>query len=249
MDLFRREIHSWYSHRLGMEMPLVQYGHWGHPLLLYPTAGADYLEYERYELIPCIAPYIIEGKCRVFSINSVNNQSWMNKEMPFADRSARQAAYSGYVEEEVVPYIRDQVKDGGARVAACGASFGAFHAANQVFRRPDLFDCLLGLSGFYDLAWLLDGYSDDRVYFNNPMWYVANIGDGEQLEALRHRCQIHLITGQGAWEVPNASRRFSALLASKGINHNLDLWGFDVPHDWPSWKRMLPHYIGERLGW
>ena len=35
MDLFRREIHSWYSHRLGMEMPLVQYGHWGHALREY----------------------------------------------------------------------------------------------------------------------------------------------------------------------------------------------------------------------
>ena len=49
--------------------------------------------------------------------------------------------------------------------------------------------------------------------------------------------------------MPNASRRFSALLANKGIPHNLDLWGFDVPHDWPTWKKMLPYYLGERLGW
>jgi esterase/lipase superfamily enzyme len=249
MDLYRREIRSWYSQRLGMEMPVVQYGHWGHPLLMFPTATADFLEYERYELIPAIAHFIVAGKVRVFSINSVNGQAWMNKEMPFPERSARQAAYSGYVEYEVVPYIRDCLKDPEARIGVSGASFGAFHAANQFFRRPDLFDCLIGMSGFYDLSWLLDGYSDENVYFNNPMWYVANLSDGRQFDLLRSSSQIHLLTGQGAWEVPNASRRFSALLANKGIPHNLDLWGFDVPHDWPTWKKMLPYYLGERLGW
>jgi esterase/lipase superfamily enzyme len=128
-------------------------------------------------------------------------------------------------------------------------SFGAFHAANQFFRRPDLFDCLIGMSGFYDLEWLLHGYSDENVYFNNPMWFVANMNDPAQLDLLRNHSQIHLISGQGAWEVPPASQRFSTLLWSKSIPHNLDLWGHDIPHDWPSWHKMLDYYIGERLGW
>ncbi|MBI5545290.1 MAG: hypothetical protein HY901_15475 [Deltaproteobacteria bacterium] len=230
-------------------MPVVQYGHWGHALLVFPTANADFLEYERYDLIGALAPHIVSGKVRVFSINSINSMSWMNKGMPMHERSGRQAAYSGYIEEEVIPFIRDCLKNSSARVAVSGASFGAFHAANQFFRRPDLFDCLIGMSGFYDLTWLLDGYSDENVYFNNPMWYLNNFHDSHQLDLLRHHSQIHLITGQGAWEVPNASRRFSSLLASKDIPHNLDLWGHDVPHDWPTWRKMLPYYVGERLGW
>lgn len=249
MDTFRREIRSWYSHRLGMEMPVVQYGHWGHALLMLPTANADFLEHERFGLIDSISHLIHAGRVRVFSINSINGHAWMNNHVPFHEKSNRQAAYSAYIEWEVVPFIRDCLKDGGARIGISGASFGAFHAANQFFRRPDLFDCLIGMSGFYDLSWLLDGYSDENVYFNNPMWYLHNLGDGGVLDTLRHRSQIHIITGQGAWEVPNASRRLSGVLNSKGIPHNLDLWGHDVPHDWPSWKRMLPHYLGERVGW
>lgn len=249
MDLFRREIRSWYSHRTNMEMPLVQYGHWGHPLLLLPTANADFLEHERFGLIDSIRGLIEAGRVRVFSVNSINSHAWMNKEVPMHERSNRQAAFSGYIEREVVPYIRDSIQNPTARIGVSGASFGAFHAANQFFRRPDLFDVLIAMSGFYDLSWLLDGYSDENVYFNNPMWYMANIGDGELLNLLRHHSQIHLLTGQGAWEVPNASRRFSAVLSSKGIPHNLDLWGHDVPHDWPTWKKMLPYYLGERLGW
>ena len=31
----RRDTTSWYSHNLGMEMPLVAYGHAGYPLLMF----------------------------------------------------------------------------------------------------------------------------------------------------------------------------------------------------------------------
>lgn len=249
MDLYRREIRSWFSHRTGMEMPIVQYGHWGHALLMLPTAQADFLEHERFGLIGSMAKLLHDGKVRIFSINSINNVAWMNHGVSMRERSNRQAGYSAYIEWEVVPYIRECLKNGSARIGITGASFGAFHAGNQFFRRPDLFDTLIGMSGFYDLSWVLNGYSDENVYFNNPMWYVENLHDGHTYDLLRHHSQIHLITGQGAWEVPNASRRFSALLHKKGVPHNLDLWGHDVPHDWPTWRKMLPYYVGNRLGW
>ena len=35
-------------------MPLVAYGHAGYPLLMFPTAAADFLEYERVYLIDAI---------------------------------------------------------------------------------------------------------------------------------------------------------------------------------------------------
>ena len=80
------------------------------------------------------------------------------------------------------------------------------------------------------------------------MSFVKNLG-GSQLDTLRNHCDIHILTGQGAYEAPHASRRFSQLLWDKGIGHNLDVWGHDVNHDWPWWRRMLDHYVGNRLGW
>ena len=29
----------------------------------------------------------------------------------------------------------------------------------------------------------------------------------------------------------------------KGIRHELDLWGYDVAHDWPSWRAQLAHHL------
>jgi esterase/lipase superfamily enzyme len=245
-----RELFGWYSPRLGLDMPIVRYGNWGHGLLLLPTAQADYLEYERFFLIKALEPLLFAGRVTVFSIDSINKHAWMNTSVHPLEAAHRQSMYSAYIEHEVVPHIRRALGDARARIGVAGASFGAFHAANQFFRRPDLFDTLIGMSGFYDLSGdYTKGYWNDDFYFNNPTSYVPNIQDGHTLDLIQNHSQIHLVTGQGSYEKPEASKRFSTLLWNKGIWNNLDLWGHDMPHDWPTWRSMLPHYVGERLGW
>jgi esterase/lipase superfamily enzyme len=243
-----RDIFGWHSPRLGLDMPIARYGGWGKALLLFPTAAADYLEHERFYLIKSLEPLIRQGRLTVFSIGSINRMAWMDRGLPVQEQARRQALFSGYVEQEVVPHIRTALQDPGARMMVAGASFGAFHAANAFFRRPDVFDTLIGMSGMYDLGpGYLQGFMNDEAYFNNPPSYVPNIHDGSQLELIS-RGQIHILTGQGQWEHPEMSQRFSDVLWSKGIWNNLDLWGHDMPHDWPTWRQMLPYYLGNRVG-
>jgi esterase/lipase superfamily enzyme len=243
-----RRIEGWSSPILGQDMPIVSYGHWGHPLLLFPTAAADFLENERFFLIKAIEPAIQAGRVRVFSINSINSQAWMDRGLPVAEQARRQALYSRYVEEEVAPYIRHICQTADIRIATSGASFGAFHAANALFRRTDLFDGVIAMSGFYDLGPdYLRGYSDDNCYFNNPAWYLPQLG-GEPLHRLQTDCKILVLTGQGAYEAPDASRQLSRILHGKGVPHRLELWGHDVEHDWPWWRKMLPYAV-DQMGW
>ena len=242
-----RHIDGWHSPRLGIHMPIVSYGYAGHPLLLFPTAQADFLENERFLLIRALESHIFAGRVRVFSIDSINQHAWMNRHVSIPECGRRQAAYAGYVEEEVVPYIRHRCYD--SRIATSGASWGAFHAANVFFRRPDLFDAVIAMSGFYDLEpSYTRGYSDDNIYFNNPVAYLSNM-HGQQLDTLRHHCQIHVLTGRGQWEAPQKSEQLSEVLSTRGIPHNFDQWGHDVAHDWPWWRKMLDHYVGSRMGW
>jgi esterase/lipase superfamily enzyme len=247
-DALPRRIDGWVSPLLGAQMPIVSYGFRGRPLLLFPTAAADFLENERFFLVKSIEPALMAGRVRLFSVDSINKLSWMDKTLPVQEQARRQDLYARYIEQEVVPYIRAVCGDPGIRVATTGASFGAFHAANTLFRRPDLFSATIAMSGFFDLGPdYLRGYSDDNCYFNNPMWYLRSI-EGPFLETLRNNCSINIVTGQGDYEAPDESRRLSELLASKGIPNNLDVWGHDVSHDWPWWRKMLPYYI-DKLGW
>ncbi|MGQ0766585.1 MAG: esterase family protein [Gemmatimonadota bacterium] len=240
-----RQIFGWRSPRLGLEMPVVSYGHAGVPILLFPTAAADFLENERFFLVKAIEDKLLRGTVRLFSIDSINAHAWMDRDVPVREQARRQALYVSYIEEELVPYMRRVCGDNSVRPLTTGASFGAFHAANTFFRRPDLFGGTIAMSGFYDLSVsYLDGFADDNVFYNNPAWYIPGLG-GQQLELLRSRSHIVIVTGQGPYEVPEASRKLSELLRAREIPHVLDLWGHDVKHDWPWWRKMLPHFLGQ----
>ena len=185
-----KRLDGWYSPILGQDMPIVTYGDRGRPLLLFPTAAADFLENERFFLVKSVEPFIQQGRLRLFSIDSINRQAWMDNTIPVPEQARRQALYMRYVEEEVVPYIRTAC-GGAARIGTAGASFGAFHAANALLRRPDLFDTLIAMSGFYDLAPdYLHGYSDDNCYYNNPVWYLPGLS-GHYLDLLRRPVPDH----------------------------------------------------------
>lgn len=242
----QRFIDGWYSPSLNRGMDIVTYGHYGFPLLMFPTAAADYLEYERFQMIDAIAGFIDAGKVKVFSINSINREAWLNRHIHPGEMAWRQVLYNKYVTDEVVPYIWNSCQ-GRLGIITTGASLGAFHAANQLFRRPDLFAGMIAMSGAYDIRGYYHGdYYNDNIYFNNPVDYLPNM-EGEYLHMLRHKQHIHIVTGQGAYENPDASRRLSQILSQKGIPHELDLWGYDMPHDWPTWRSMLPHYLATRF--
>lgn len=241
-----RDIGGWHSPILGMTMPIVRYGDRGRPLLLFPTTAADFLENERFWLVKSVEPLIQVGRIQVFSIDSIDRWAWLDRSLPVPEQARRQALYSKYVEKEVVPHVRRVCGDPDLRLGATGASFGAFHAANAVFRRPDCFDTLIAMSGFYDLAPdYLHGHADDNCYYNNPVWYLPGLS-GSYLNLLRGASRIVIVSGQGVYEAPGESRRLAELLERKGIPHTLDLWGHDVSHDWPWWRKMLPHWA-ERL--
>ena len=233
--------YNWYSPSLRKEMPLNVYGHFGFALLMIPTAAADYLEYKRFGLIDALAPFIDAGKIKVFSINSINMESWMNKEMEGAHKAIRQNEFNSYVFNEVVPFIKNETSNK-TPIITCGASFGALHAMNLYLKKPDLFSGVISMSGVYDLTEYTNGYYDEQVYFNSPIHYIPNQNDHHTLEQIR-KGKIIIASGSGEHEDPNANRRFSEVLNSKSIPHELEIWGNDINHDWPTWRKMLPYFI------
>ena len=241
-----RRTTAWFSQNLNIEMPLVAYGHAGYPLLMFPTAAADYLEYERFHLVDAIQPFIDNGQIRAYSINSVNRYSLLNEQMPPHLKAQLLTQYDRYITDEVLPLIRQDC-GGNAPPLTTGASLGAFLALNMYFKHPDLFRGVIAMSGGYDIKSYLKGYYDDNVYFNNPVDYLSNLSDDRILGLLRAADAIFLLSGQGAYEAPERSRQLSDILNAKGIPHTLDLWGPDVDHDWPWWRKMLPHTLGKLI--
>jgi esterase/lipase superfamily enzyme len=242
----KRELTSWYSPALNKEMPIVTYGDYGFALLLVPTAAADYLEYERFQLIDSLAPVIDSGKIKVFSVNSINTESWLNNDMLGEHKAIRQNQFNEYIFNEVIPFIKNSTS-ADTPVITCGASFGALHSMNLFLKRPDLINGVIAMSGVYNLMEYTKGFYDEQVYFNSPAHYIPNLTDHYVLEQIRSSNHIHILTGSGSYEAPDAAREFAGILYNKGINYELDVWGDEWTHDWPTWRAMLPQYLATRF--
>lgn len=237
------EHHVWHTSRLGRDMGIRVYGHWGSPVLVFPTSGGDEWEFERQGMLDALGRHVDGGKVKLYCVNSVNNQSWYDKGAHPRHRSYVQSQYDAYVAEEVVPFVHSHCQSPGIGITTTGASFGAYHAVNSLLKHPQLFRRCLGLSGVYDLRRFMDGDYDDNFYFNNPVDYVAGLSDPWYLEQLGS-CDIRLVTGHGPWEHPEWSYQLSEALSRRGIPHSVDNWGPEGGHDWPYWKRQMDRYLG-----
>lgn len=242
----RREIHNWYSPSLYKEMEIAVYGHYGYALLMFPTAGADFLEYERFGLIDDISKFIEAGIVKVFSVGNINYESWLNKSIYPPHKSIRHGQYNNYILSEVLPFIRRNC-EGDVPIITTGASLGAYHAVNVFFRNPEQFKGTLGMSGVYDIKYYSDGFYDEHCYFNSPVDFLPALSDPDLLNEMRNDKQILLASGSGDYEDPTATDRLSDILISKDIPHRKEIWGRDMKHDWPTWKKMLPFFLGNRI--
>jgi esterase/lipase superfamily enzyme len=197
-------------------------------------------------LLDALKPYIKAGKVKVFSINSINSEAWLNSRMQPRHKAIRHQQFNAYVAEEVVPFIKMHSSDN-TPIITSGASLGALHAANMFFRRPDLFAGTIAMSGVYDLTSYTKGYFDEDVYFNSPTHYLPNLNDEHMLNQIRQSNHIHIMTGSGSFEDPDASRKLAGILQAKGIHCDLDIWGGDMTHDWPTWRAMLPYVVDQKF--
>jgi esterase/lipase superfamily enzyme len=226
---------------------LIAYGHWGRPVLVFPSEQGRAEDFENNGMVGAVADLIDAGRVKLYCVGSADAYSWSDNAVPTEERARRHGDYEAWIVDQVVPWIRSDC-GGDVEIATLGCSLGAYHAANFALKRADLFPLAFCLSGNYDpTTWQSWGEQGDATYFNNPMAYVAN-AEGEHLEWLRSRVSLLLVVGQGAWEVdPTRSLpgtlAFARLLTDKGIRHELDVWGHDVPHDWPSWRAQLAHHL------
>jgi esterase/lipase superfamily enzyme len=238
------EYYKAWSEALNQDMELKIYGHAGKPALVFPAQGGRFFEYEDFGMVHAVQELIEDGRLRLFTVDSIDNQSWANWNAHPADRASRHEDYDRYIIEELLPFARKQGGNPGQRFISTGCSMGAYHAANFFFRHPDQFDGVIGLSGLYRLGMFVGDFLNDNVYFNSPITYLSNLNDQWYIDRYR-QSQIIFCCGQGAWEEPILADTLALkkVLEEKQIPAWFDIWGSDVNHDWPWWRKMAPYFF------
>ena len=233
----------WFSERMQHDLSLVRWGHFGTPVLLFPSAGGDSEEVERHQLVDACGGLLEAGRIKIYSCDSVAGQALARRDGTPEYRMWLINQFHQAVRHEVVPAIHADLGGQGQPIVTAGASIGAFNAVAALSRFPDVFSTAVGMSGTYDLTQFLDGAFSDDLYFASPLHFLPDL-DGPALDLLRQR-QVILASGQGEWEDIGESWRMADVLGRKGVPNRVDPWGEEWKHDWPTWWKMLPGYLDE----
>lgn len=237
------------SPQLGRSLSLWTYGHWGQPLIVFPTAAGFAHEWEAQGMVEAIAPWLESGKIKLYCPESNVAEAWTRREGEPSWRIQRHVAYEAWVVENLVPWVRADCNAPQLPMAVAGASLGAFYAANLALKRPEIFRWALCMSGRYEMTHFTDGFVNPDVYFNSPLAYVPGLA-GEALERIRRHTHLVLVCGQGDYEEGciEETQALADLCQAKGIPHDRDIWGHDVSHNWAWWKRQAQYHLARRFG-
>lgn len=222
---------------------VVVHGHWGRPVLWFPTEKGSPHDFANNGLLDAVRGAVDAGAIKIICVGSYDHESWSASWKPMSDRAKAHAAYEDWIIWQVVPFIRDS-SGGRDDIAVAGPSLGAFHALLFALRHPHVFPRSVSFSGNYDPStW--HGWGDED-YFTNPFRFVPGLG-GDHLDYLRRRLFLTLVVGSGQWEDSTGAKpstyAMAHVLQDKGIPHEMFDWGWEWPHDWPSWRAQVAVYL------
>lgn len=238
-----KTVDSWHSQRLGRTVDVARWGDVGVPVLVFPTAGGDAQEIERFHLVDACGALIEAGRIKLYSCDSVNGRALLTKEGDSLHRSWMLRQFVEFVGNELVPAIRSDCNSDDIEIITSGSSIGAFNALAVLCRYPTAFRQAICMSGTYRLERFMDGPVDEQFAWASPMHVLGSL-DEDHLEALRHRSVV-LASGEGADEDIGESWHAAHVLGAAGVPNRVDSWGPQWAHDWPLWREMLPRYLGD----
>ncbi len=236
------------SQPMGRRMHLWRYGHWGEPILVFPSAAGFAHEWDAQGMFEAVEDLVDGGKFKFYCSESNVSEAFTRKENDPAWRVQRHLTFEKYVMEELVPFIRRDLESPTARISVAGCSLGAMYAAIFALKYPDVFSWALCMSGRYDAFHFMDGHRDLDTYLLSPLAFVPHL-QGEDLVKVQENTHLTLVCGQGAWEEGciEETTEFGEILDQKEIPNHTDIWGRDVSHGWDWWRRQVRFHLVRRM--
>lgn len=206
-------------------MTIRVYGHYGRTFLVFPCQNGQSDDYALNGMIDHFKPLLEEGKMKLICVDAIDLETFSNQYNSFEHRSYMQEQYYYYVINEVMPFIY-QENNGFTLPIVTGCSMGASQAAIMFFRRPDLFDGILALSGCYDMSYFFSWWVNEHIYNNSPALFLENMDINHHYINLYNQKKMVLCVGQGNYEyyVDWSFYKLKKSIERLGIKATMDVW-------------------------
>jgi len=243
-----------YSYILEREMEFTVHGHGGKPCLVFPAQDGRFYDFFNFGMIESAKNFIEAGKLQLFCVDGLDWESWSFKNGNYRDRIIQHEKWFHYITQELAPRCKRLNEEMTEReyigkILTTGCSMGAYHGLNFLLRRPDIFDGTIAMSGLYNAEYFFPNYNDELIYFNSPVDYMKNISKDHEYMEMYNKSQIIICCGQGRWEEDGIrdAKELEKSFKRLEVPAWVDLWGYDVDHDWPWWKVQFPYFLEKIL--
>lgn len=225
------------SPAMGRKVHLWCYGHFGLPVIVFPSAAGFAHEWNAQGMIEVLAPLINGGRIKLYCPESNVSEAWTSKTNTLAQKMQAHQKYERFILDTLVPFVREDCRWAEAPMVAVGCSLGGTYASLFALKYPEIFRCALCMSGRYKTTELTHEDSNE-LYFNNPLAFVPHLG-GKELERVQKNTHLTLVCGQGAFEEGCIEETIwlAQVLKRKEIPHIRDIWGKESRHDWDWWQK------------
>ena len=239
---------TWYSERVGRDMTVRIYGHYGYPVIAFPCQNKQSDDFYNFGMIDALAPLIESGRMKLYCVDANDEQTVSAGGYNPGHAAYLLDQYHEYLIHELLPFVYDK-QHGYCWPYLVGASMGGTHAANHFFRRPELFSGFISISASYDITRFFPGYMDEKVYRNSPVQYLGDMPyDHPYIETYNQKTMI-VNVGDGDFEylVKYTVDWLKSITDAKGIHIDYQYWDGNSVHDWRSWRYSLPYFLNRIL--
>ncbi len=236
------EYHKKWSVNLEREVEYKTYGESGRGVLVFPSQDQRFYEWEDNGMIDVMAPMIEAGEFRLICCDSIDVETWSLTGGDYDARIRRHEQWFNYIVSELVPEVSR-----GEQLIVAGCSMGGYHAGNFFFRRPDLFDGIVSLSGLFHADYFFPGYDNELIYRNSPLDFLAGMSENSLIAEKYRNKPLVFCCGQGNYErvTGNSTARLRNVVEKFGLDTWFDFWGKDVSHDFYWWRRQAAYFFGK----
>lgn len=238
-----------YSYYVGRDMTWHVHGSAGRVVIALPGQGCRCWDYENRGMVEALAPLIEQNKILLVCADAADDLICPPEGQGSRENAMALESYYHYIVRELVPMVRRLCPDAAEKMILTGCSLGGGAAADIFFRKPEYFDTLISLSGWYRASLLLGKYQDDLTYQNSPADFLPKLPADDPRRALYAQSKIYLCCGQGSGEealLPELDA-MEAVLKQQNIPAMVDRWGWDVSHDWHWWQKQIVYFMEKAL--
>jgi esterase/lipase superfamily enzyme len=235
----KRVFKSWNSPSMGKEMDLLIYGDEGTPVIVFPSAHANFNEGEDKHAVHILQQQIDDGFNQLFLIDNFSDESFLNHEIEPLSRIRRFEQYQEYIMDELLPFISDI--NSNPFIITTGVAIGAYAALLMALKYPTNFQKVVGICGYFDIRVHMNNVIDDSIYYNNPVEFIPNLNDDNLLKLISS-VDIRLLNYKND-PTKDETRKMSDLLWLKFIEHEHYVWDQESNDLWT----LAPHMLKDNL--